>query len=101
MCFSESHSRTTGGEKPEGIGRQVGERPLEQRRAAALRLGRGIPSQTVPGSIQPGGWQAGCEGRAIRLEGLIPFMQRSHFYWAPTKCQVLSKVLRTRVGLLV
>ena len=44
MCFFESHSRTTVGEKPEGIGRQVGERPLEQQRAAALRPGQGIPS---------------------------------------------------------
>lgn len=70
MCFFESHSRTTGGEKPEGIGRQVEERPLEKRRAGALRLGRGIPSQTVPGSIQQGGWQAGCEGRAVKLKGL-------------------------------
>ena len=70
MCFFESHSRTTVGEKPEGIGRQVGERPLDQQRAAALRPGQGIPSQTVPGSSQQGGWQAGCEGRAIKLEGL-------------------------------
>ena len=41
MWFFESHSRTTEGEKPEGIGRQVGERPLEQWRAGALRLRQG------------------------------------------------------------
>lgn len=41
MWFFESHSRTTGGEKPEEIGRQVGERPPEQWRAGALRLGQG------------------------------------------------------------
>ena len=32
-------------------------------------MSRGGP-QPVLGSIQQGGWQVGCEGRAIKLEGL-------------------------------